>query len=202
MRTILSSEMLSAVQKRCRRLEKMMPRIAPVVPSNIDPKVATTLTQVKASVGMVPNLFATLAHAPVALDGFLSLSKTLSRGRLSARQREILALATGQENECQYCLSAHTASAKAAGLSEADVLKARDGDGEYPFDRALGSFAKKIVRHRGHVSEEDIEKARKAGIDDGLMMEIVANVAVNTLTNYANELAGTEIDFPVVKVKL
>jgi hypothetical protein len=53
-----------------------------------------------------------------------------------------------------------------------------------------------------HVTDEDIENARKAGIDDGLMMEVVANVAVNTLTNYANELAGTEIDFPVVEVKL
>lgn len=71
-----------------------------------------------------------------------------------------------------------------------------------PLSGALVSFAKKIVRQRGHVADEDIENARKAGIDDGLMMEIVATVALNTLTNYANELAGTEIDFPVVQVKL
>ena len=92
--------------------------------------------------------------------------------------------------------------AKAGGVSEADALKARAGEGANPFDRALASFAKKIVRQRCHVSDEDIADARKAGIDDGLMMEVVANVAVNTLTNYANELAGTEIDFPVVEVKL
>jgi uncharacterized peroxidase-related enzyme len=180
----------------------MMSRIATVVSSNADAKVSTTLSQVKASLGMVPNLFATLAHAPVALEGYLSLSKTLSRGRLSAREREILALAIGQENECRYCLSAHTASAKAVGVNEADALKARGGDGEDPFERALASFAKKIVRQRGHVSDEDIKNARKAGVDDGLMMEVVAHVAMNTLTNYANELAGTEIDFPVVEVKL
>jgi uncharacterized peroxidase-related enzyme len=186
----------------CWGLEKIMSRIAPVISSNLDAKTATTLTQVKASIGVVPNLFATLAHAPVALDGFLSLSKTLSRGRLLARQREILALAAGQENECQYCLSAHTASAKAAGVSEADALKARGGNGEDPFERALASFAKKVVHQRGHVADEDIENARKAGIDDGLMMEVIANIALNTLTNYANELARTEIDFPVVEVKL
>ena len=179
-----------------------MSRIAPVVSSNVDAKVASTLSQVKASLGMVPNLFATLAHAPVVLDGYLSLSKTLSRGRLSAAQREIVALAVGQQNECQYCLSAHTAMAKAAGVSEADTVKARGGDGEDPLERALALFAKKIVRQRGHVSDEDIKNARKAGIDDGLMMEVVAHVALNTLTNYANELAGTEIDFPVVPVKL
>ena len=179
-----------------------MSRISPVVSSHVDAKVATTLSQVKASLGMIPNLFATLAHAPVALDGYLSLSKTLSHGRLSARQREILALAVGQENECRYCLSAHTAMAKASGVREADVMKARGGDGEDPLERALASFAKKIVRQRGHVADEDIENARKAGIDDGLMMEVVATVALNTLTNYANELAVTEIDFPVVQVKL
>ncbi len=179
-----------------------MSRINPVVLSSVDAKVSTTLSQVKASLGMVPNLFATLAQAPVALDGYLSLSKALSHGRLTAAQREIVALAVGQENECQYCLSAHTALAKAAGLSEADSLKARAGDSADSFEHQLASFAKKIVHQRGHVSNEDIQNARKAGIDDGLMMEIVAHVAANTFTNYANELAGTEIDFPVVELKL
>lgn len=179
-----------------------MSRIAPVVSSNADAKVFATLSQVKAGLGMVPNLFATLAHAPVALDGYLSLSKTLSRGRLTSAQREIVALVVGQENECQYCLSAHTVMAKAAGMSEANTLKARAGDSADHFEHELASFAKKIVRQRGHVSDDDIQNARKAGIDDGLMMEIVAHVAANTFTNYANELAGTEIDFPVVEVKL
>ncbi len=179
-----------------------MSRIVPVVSSNVDPKVAATLNQVKASLGMVPNLFATLAHSSAALDGYLSLSKVLSHGRLTARQREILALTVAQENECRYCLSAHTALAKAAGVSETELLKARGGDGDDPFERALTSFAKAVVRQRGHVSDEDIERARKAGIDDGLMMEVVAHVVVNTFTNYVNEVADTEIDFPVVEVNL
>src|ERR1700722_7290331 len=106
-----------------------MPRITPVVSPDVDSKVATTLSQLKASMGMVANIFATMANAPVALDGYLALKKELSRGRLTNRQREILSLAVGQENECRYCLSAHTKSSKAAGMSEADVLKARKGDG-------------------------------------------------------------------------
>lgn len=176
-----------------------MSRIAPVVSSNADSKVAITLSQVEKSLGMVPNLFATLANAPVALDGLLSLSKTLSRGRLTARQREIVALAVGQENECRYCLSAHTASSRGVGLN---ALKARNGDGDDPFERALASFAKVIVQQRGHISNEELESARKAGIDDGLVMEIIANVALNTFTNYVNEVADTEIDFPKVQVTL
>lgn len=177
-----------------------MSRIAPVVPDNTATKVAVTLSQIKASLGSVPNVFALLANAPVALDGYLSLSKALSRGRLTARQREILALAIAQENECQYCLSAHTALAEAAGISETDTLKARFGKSDDPFELALTSFAKNVVRQRGLVSDWDLDLGRKAGIDDGLALEIVANVALNTLTNYANRLADTEIDSPVVEV--
>jgi alkylhydroperoxidase family enzyme len=161
-----------------------MSRIAPVVPANTETKVAATLSQIKASLGNVPNVFALLANAPVALDGYFSLVKALSRGRLTARQREILALAI----------------AKAAGVSTADALKARFGKSDDPFERDLISFAKNIVRQRGFVSDQDLDLARKAGIDDGLMLEIVANVALHTLTNYANRLADTEIDSPVVEL--
>lgn len=163
-----------------------MPRIAPVVSHNHD----------------LPNTFATLANAPVALDGYLSLSKALSRGRLSARQREILALAIAQENECQYCLSAPTEGANALGLSVADALKARSGSSDAPFERALISFTKSIVRQRGLVPDRELDDARRAGIDDSLMFEIVTIVALNTLTNYANRLADTEIDSPVVEVQV
>jgi uncharacterized peroxidase-related enzyme len=172
-----------------------MSRIAPLVSPNIDTRVAATLSQVKANLGRVPNFFATLANAPVALDAYPSLSKVLSRGRLSARQREILALAIAQENECRYCLSSHTASSQAIGLSATDILKAREGNSDDAIERALTSFAKNIVRQRGFVSDQDLESARRAGIDDGLMLEIVTNVALNILTNYVNRLADPEITF-------
>jgi uncharacterized peroxidase-related enzyme len=183
-------------------MEEIMPRIAPVVPTNADTKVATTLSQIEKNLGRIPNVFSTLANAPVALDGFLSLSKTLSRGRLNLRQREIIALAIAQENECQYCLSAHTQMAKGASLSETDILKARSGKSDDPFEQALISLTKNIVRERGLISDENLGATRKAGIDDGLILEVVANVALYTLTNYANRLADTEIDEPVVEVAL
>ncbi|WP_263367873.1 carboxymuconolactone decarboxylase family protein [Edaphobacter bradus] len=87
-------------------------------------------------------------------------------------------------------------------LSTAEARKARTGNSDDFFERALTSFAKDIVRDGGLVSDQDLAIARKAGIDDSLMLEIVANIALNTLTNYANRLADPEIDFPVVQVNL
>lgn len=76
--------------------------IAPVVPANTKVKATAILSQIRASLGGIPNVFNLLVNAPVGLDGCPSLSKTLSRGRLTARQRDIVALAIAQKNECQY----------------------------------------------------------------------------------------------------
>lgn len=178
-----------------------MPRIAPAAPEKLDAETASTLSHLRARLGKVPNALATLAHAPAALDGYLALSKNLAKAHFNARQREILALALAQANECQYCLSAHTASAKAAGLTSAEIRKARAAQSDDPFEKALAAFAVSAVRHRGQVPEADFAAARAGGIDDVLMLEIVAHVSLHTLMNYTNRLADTEIDFPVVQVQ-
>jgi alkylhydroperoxidase family enzyme len=67
-------------------------------------------------------------------------------------------------------------------------------------DAAL-RFAVKVVRERGHVSDADVAALRAAGFDDGQIVEIVLHVALNTLTNYVNEVAKTEIDFPVITLR-
>ncbi len=177
-----------------------MPQIAPLTIDTADTATAATLTAVKAKIGMVPNLFATLAQAPAALNGYLGLSETLGTGRLSAAQREIVALAAGQANRCQYCLSAHTLIGKGAGLSEDAIAAARAGKASDPLNAAIAGFARALVEQRGVVSTDAMSGYRSAGLDDGLILEVIANVALNTLTNYTNHVADTAVDFPVVAV--
>lgn len=177
-----------------------MTQIAPLTIETADAPTAATLKAVKAKVGMVPNLLATLAHAPAALNGYLGLSETLGAGRLNATQREIVALAVGQANRCQYCLSAHTLMGKGAGLSPDDIAAARAGRATKPLDDAIASFARALVEQRGVVSADALANYRHAGLDDGLILEVIAHVALNTLTNYTNHVAETTVDFPVVTV--
>jgi AhpD family alkylhydroperoxidase len=90
---------------------------------------------------MVPNLYATFAQSPAVLNGFLALSDALSKGLLTPRQREIVALATAQANSCHYCLSAHTLLGKGAGLSPDAIRAARQGKADNAPDNAVASFA-------------------------------------------------------------
>jgi alkylhydroperoxidase family enzyme len=89
-----------------------------------------------------------------------------------------------------------------AGLSPDQIRQARTATSNDPLDDAIMAFAIKLIQQRGMVSDEDLKAAREAGVDDGLMMEIIANIALMTVTNYANRLADPEIDFPVVQIQL
>jgi len=177
-----------------------MARIQPLNRNEATDSVASTLDSVKAKIGMVPNLFSTFANAPAALNGYLAFSDALTHGRLKSAQRESLALAIGQANRCQYCLSAHTLLGKGAGLSPDAIRNARNGHSNDPLTNALVKLAVKIVQQRGLLSEGDLEEARQGGVDNGLVIEVIANVALNTLTNYTNHIAATDIDFPVVQL--
>mgnify|MGYP003639746707 CR=1 FL=1 len=155
------------------------------------------LEAVNRQLGVVPNLFRLVANSPSALEGYLAMSGALAKGSLPAQTRERIALAVAQINACGYCLAAHTYLAKnAAKLGDAEIAANRHGGSLDPKADAAVRFAAKIVRERGHVSDADLQAVRMASYDDAQIVEIVQHVALNTWSNYINEVAGTEIDFP------
>ena len=160
------------------------------------------LNAVKAQLGVVPNLFRTVAHSPAALEGYLGLNGALAKGQLDAKTRERIALAVAEYNNCGYCLSAHSYLAKnLAKLDEAEIAANRAGHSTETKADAAVAFAVKLVAARGHVSDSDLLAVKSAGYSEAQIIEIVLHVALNTLTNYVNEVAQTVIDFPVVTAR-
>jgi uncharacterized peroxidase-related enzyme len=176
-----------------------MSTLATPAPAETTPEAQVVLAAVRSSLGLVPNLFRVAANSPAALNALVGLSGALAKGRLRAKVRESIALEVAQQNGCDYCLSAHTALGKGAGLGDADIAAARIGTATDPHANAILALAGEIVRNRGAVGSEAIAEARAAGLTDAEIVEIVANVALNVFTNYLNVLAGTEIDFPIVR---
>jgi uncharacterized peroxidase-related enzyme len=173
-----------------------------VKPAEATGRAKGLLDGVKVKLGRTPNLFTTLANAPAALEGYLELSGALARGQFSAKLREQIALAVAQASGCHYCLSAHTAVGKVAGLSEGAIADARRGSAGEPKAQAALVFAQAVVEKRGQVSDAELEAARRAGLTDAEITEVVAHVALNLLTNYINLVADTEVDFPKVALAL
>jgi uncharacterized peroxidase-related enzyme len=180
-----------------------MSRLA--IPTSIEtaPTASQALLQaVKKQLGIVPNLFRLVSNSAAALEGYLGLSGALGKGKLPAQTRERIALAVAEINGCDYCLSAHTYLGKnLAHLDDAEMTANRSGASNDPMADAAVRFAAKVVRERGHVSDEDVRAVKMAGYDDAQIIEIVQHVALNTWTNYINLVAQTEIDFPVVTAR-
>jgi len=174
-------------------------------PASIEaaPSASQPLLQaVKKQLGIVPNLFRLVANSPAALEGYLGMSGALGKGDLPAATRERIALAVAEINGCSYCLSAHTYLGKnVAKLDDAEIAANRQGGSKDHKADAAVRFAANVARERGHVSEEDVKTLKSAGYSDAEIIEIVQHVALNTWTNYINEVAKTDIDFPAVKVE-
>lgn len=173
-----------------------MSRIHQIDPESATGKAKQLLDAVNHKLGLVPNMTRAMANSPAVLDGYLSFSGALTKGSLSAKTREQLALAISETNGCDYCLAAHSTIGKSVGLTVDEIIDSRHGTSVDPKTEAIIRFAKEVVDERGHVSDASLEHIRSLGVDDGIISEIVANVALNIFTNYFNHVAQTEIDFP------
>lgn len=179
-----------------------MSRIQAIDPDQAPVSARSVLDAVQASLGAIPNLFRVTANSPAALNALVAANDALSKGAIAASSREAIALSVAEANGCDYCLSAHAALGAAAGLSPAGIEDARHGRATDPKVNAMLTFSRSLVVNRGHVTSSDVELLRRAGVTNGEIVEIVANVALNIFTNYLNQTAETEIDFPMVKVGL
>lgn len=160
------------------------------------------LDAVVSQLGSAPNMFRAIATSPQALEGYLALSGALGKGSLPAATRERIALAVAEINGCNYCLSAHTYLGRnLAKLDDAEITANRNGASNDPKADAAVRFAAKVAKDRGHVTDADFAAVKLAGYTDAQVIEIVQHVALNSWTNFFNEVFQTEIDFPVVTAR-
>jgi uncharacterized peroxidase-related enzyme len=158
------------------------------------------LEAVKKQFGVVPNLFRVVGNSPAALEGYLGLNGALGKGTIDAKTRERIALAVAEINGCDYCLAAHSyMGANLAKLDEAEILANRRGMSTDAKADAAVRFAASVTKARGRVGTSEVEAVQAAGFSDAQIVEIVLHVALNTLTNYVNNVAETAVDFPVAK---
>jgi uncharacterized peroxidase-related enzyme len=173
-----------------------MPTIQPIPLEQASPDQKKVLEPIKAKLGKIPNIYATIAHSPSTLGAMLAYGAGLKKGVLSPQEIEMIALAVGEANTCDYCVAAHTVIGKMAGVSSEAALDARRGRSADPKVNALLGLCIEIVKTNGRPSPKSVEAFRKAGYGDAALVEVIAWVAYSIFTNYFNHIAETESDFP------
>jgi AhpD family alkylhydroperoxidase len=139
-----------------------------------------------------------MANSPATLEAYIQFSSALEGGSLDAKCRERIALGTAEANRCEYCLSAHTAIGKMVGLDDSEILDSRQAHAKNAKANAALHFSRLILEERGAVRWDDIEAARRGGLTDGEIAEVVGLTVLNIFTNYFNTAFEVDTDFPGV----
>lgn len=175
-----------------------MSRINVIDQHNANPEQKALLDAIQGQLGMVPNFLKVFANSPVALQAFLGLHGVANAGSLSPQTRERIALALAQQNTCEYCLSAHTAIGRKAGLTGEEIAAARAGSSEDAKAAVAVKLARSLVEHKGDITTAELIEAREAGYSDADIVEIITHVGMNLLTNILGKASRVDIDFPKV----
>jgi uncharacterized peroxidase-related enzyme len=155
----------------------------------------TSLEGLQKELGFVPNLAASMAESPSLIEAFTAVRSILGRSAFTPLEREVISLAVSFENDCTYCMAAHSTFAKMQGAS-ADLLEAMRA-GEAPRDRRLGALAaytRHLLASRGHASDDAERALLDAGFTRAQLLEAIAVIAFTTIANFAHNVTECTID--------
>ena len=150
---------------------------------------------VEKKMGFVPSLYAVFAENPTVLNAYTQLADQLGKSGLSPLEQQIVTIAASVENECHFCVAAHTTISEGAGL-DLDVIAAvrEDRPIDDPKLEALRVFSKKMVIDRGFVSDTDVDAFLAAGYDRAAVLAVILGVALKVISNYTNHVAETPVN--------
>lgn len=173
-----------------------MQRIQSIEPSKAQGRTKELLETVQQAFGVIPNTARMMANSPAVLDSFLAFSTAMGAAKIGAKLHNQVKLITSETNSCDYCTSILSAVAPSAGLSAADILAGRTGNADDRRTKAALAFANNVLESRGKVSNQQLAAVRIAGFGEAEIVEIVASVVLGCFTNFLNNVADTELDFP------
>ena len=161
----------------------------------VSPANQALFDSLKKGLGMVPNLYATLAHSETALGTYLSLQN--AKSSLSAKAREVINLVVSQVNSCQYCLAAHTVIAGMVGFTPEQILEIRRGRAGFdPRLDALARLVRSIASERGHSDPALVQAFFDAGWTEANLVDAIVVIGDKTVTNYLHATTRVPVDFP------
>ncbi len=143
----------------------------------------------------LPNLHGIMAGSPVMYEAYQAIGQIYGKSSMSVLERQIVLQSINYENECHYCLAAHSMIATNERMPASTLEALREGR---PLAEAkhevLRSFAARMTRERGWVEQADVQAMYDAGYTEATVLEVIVAIAYKVMSNYINHLAETPLD--------
>jgi AhpD family alkylhydroperoxidase len=162
---------------------------------DVSPTNQALFDNLKKGLGMVPNLYATLALSQNALGNYLAFQN--ARSSINGKAREVVNLVVSQVNNCEYCLAAHTVIGGMVGFSPEQIIEIRHGHASFDAKLdALARLVKNIAIERGHADPARVQAFFDAGWTQENLVDAIVVIGDKTVTNYLHGTTKVPVDFP------
>ncbi|KPB00766.1 carboxymuconolactone decarboxylase family protein [Ahrensia marina] len=153
------------------------------------------LQKSKSAYGMVPGLHAVMAESPGLLEAYQRVHELFANSSFNADELTVVWQTINVENECHYCVPAHTGIAKNMGVDDA-ITEALRNETPLPTEKleALRDFTLSVVRDRGNVADAKVQAFLDAGYTKRNILEVILGYSQKIMSNYTNHLANTPVD--------
>ncbi|NLR91517.1 carboxymuconolactone decarboxylase family protein [Flammeovirga agarivorans] len=161
----------------------------------VDQEAKSILEEKQKAFGFVPNLIGTLVESPQLAKAYDELHELFTNSSFNSEELTVVWQTINVENECHYCVPAHTAIANAMNIDSAITEALRN---ETPLQseklEALRTFTLQMIRKRGFVSDEDLNSFYAAGYTHRNVLDVILGLAQKTISNYTNHVSQTPLD--------
>jgi uncharacterized peroxidase-related enzyme len=153
------------------------------------------LQEVERNMKFIPNMLRVFSESPVALKAYIELMKLLKTSSLSEAERQVVFLETSYENDCHYCMAAHSKLAKNFKVDNAIIQAIREGKAiDDKKMETLRRFTRSVVKNKGYVKEADLKQITAVGYKQAQILEVIVAITVKTLTNFTAHVTNLPLD--------
>ena len=172
-----------------------MARLSYVDKETAEPEQQRVLAQVTQKSGKIANIWKLWAHSPQTLETFVTYYKTLMKGTLDPKLRELAYIKVSTINDCPYCAESHKAAGRRAGLTDQQILEIgnhAESTTYSPLEKLVLRYAEELTRTAK--SSEELLSELKKHLSEADIIELNLIVGTANLTNRFNMSMMTDMD--------
>ena len=147
--------------------------------------------------GFVPNMYKKMGNNPALLDAYTyAYNSFRAHSGFNPVEQDVVFLSVAYENNCEYCMAAHSFVGDVMSKVPTEVTDAIRGNTHIPDVKlaALSKLTRSLTVNRGTASQDEVDAFLAVGYTESHVLGIIAGIAVKTLSNYSNHLTHPEVD--------
>lgn len=165
--------------------------------NSVSPLSQELFDKTQKGLGFVPNMYKSMGVNPALLDAYTyAYNSFRTNSGFSPVEQEVVFLSVAYENNCEYCMAAHSFVGDMMTKVPTEVTDAIREGKQIPDPKlaALSKLTHLLTSTRGNVSQADVDEFLAAGYTEANVLGIIAGIGVKTLSNYSNHITNPEVD--------